>query len=353
MTRVTVLAVILGLGVAFMVTAMPTPAHAQGIGQDICLARWVWNTDDVPYWEPPFSANHIGTLDMRSLPEHAAGPVALGWGLFSYDIPMGITTMHCLGGDLNSSMTTSQVNTLAVLLGLSMGDISARNMRGVIAELFLQQGDPTGVLRWKPLQTTRKGLVIHLGGYGQIYGEPFSETSRATQNTLDVRWADYRRAKAEGVPLPQLRRETGFSGFTIFGREPTPSDLNRLLPPEYRSDGHSCSNPSTCTTITESFNTADSDILGPDLTWTELGGTDIDIVGNHAEAASTEGYARAESALAGADMYGQALVTNLIDGTFRGPGPCVRYAAAADTAYFVIASRTGGVFDAYTVVVRT
>ena len=60
------------------------------------------------------------------------------------------------------------------------------------------------------------------------------------------------------------------------------------------------------TTITETFNTADSDILGPNLSWTELEG-DIDVVTNEARTTGlTASAARAESALATDDHYVQA-----------------------------------------------
>ena len=63
------------------------------------------------------------------------------------------------------------------------------------------------------------------------------------------------------------------------------------------------------TIITESFNTGDSDTLGPDLSWTELAG-DIDIVSNKAQSTTLAGQAiaRADSDLATDDHYAQAIV---------------------------------------------
>lgn len=362
MIRLITLASILVAVVAFMVTTLPAPVQAQAetAAQDLCLARWAWNTDDVPdgepYWEPPHQdvGNALGVLDFRSILDKGAGPVATGWGLFSYDAPMGSTGMHCLGANLDTPKTVAQINTLATLLGVPPGQLRSRNMRNVIVELYQDHGDPTGLTRWKPMQSTRGGLVINLGGYSQIYGEPFSAGNRAFQNTLDIRWADYRRAKAEGAKLKDLRRQTGFDSFRIFGRAPTKADLDKLLPPEHRKDGYSCHKIELCTTITESFNTADSDTLGPDLTWTELSGTDIDVVSNRANSESSSGYARASTALAGSDMYAQALVTNTVSGTDRGASGCVRYAAAADTAYFGMGSRSGsGTYSSYAISIRT
>ena len=63
------------------------------------------------------------------------------------------------------------------------------------------------------------------------------------------------------------------------------------------------------TTVTESFNTADSDTLGPDNTWTEIVG-DIDIVSNRAQSVTNDVrlLARCDTTLATADHYAQASV---------------------------------------------
>lgn len=88
------------------------------------------------------------------------------------------------------------------------------------------------------------------------------------------------------------------------------------------------------TTITESFNTANSDLLGPDLTWTEVDG-DWDIVSNAAELisnfGSTSRCARAEHDLASADHYAEATVLQNTGGGHA--GVCVRFASAAETYY--------------------
>lgn len=62
------------------------------------------------------------------------------------------------------------------------------------------------------------------------------------------------------------------------------------------------------TSISESFNTGDSDTLGPDLSWTELVG-DIDIVSNAASGTGDGTCARADSTLATADHFAQADVS--------------------------------------------
>ena len=62
-------------------------------------------------------------------------------------------------------------------------------------------------------------------------------------------------------------------------------------------------------TITESFNKADSDTLGPDLTWTEITG-DMDVVGNQLSVSSIVlSLARAETDLATVNQYAQFVST--------------------------------------------
>ena len=79
------------------------------------------------------------------------------------------------------------------------------------------------------------------------------------------------------------------------------------------------------TTITESFNKADSDILGPDLTWTELAG-DIDVVSNQARSATLGGFvrARAETDLSSDDHYAQAVVGASEETALARPGVITR-----------------------------
>lgn len=86
-------------------------------------------------------------------------------------------------------------------------------------------------------------------------------------------------------------------------------------------------------TITESFNTADSDTLGPDLVWTETL-ADLDIVTNQAKATTAAGEARAESDLSTSNHYAQAACfkNGTGDGA-QGLTVCVRFAAAARTYY--------------------
>ena len=330
---------LIGLSPAYAAMQQPIqPQQGPQAAQDICLARWVWNEDDPtdPFWEAPFSA--LGGLDLRTRPQRIAkGGIPGGWGLFTYDQPMGATGMHCLGNDLDAPMTTPQVNTIADLIGLASDSLHANTMRGVIAEILIDQADPTGNSRWKPIQITRQGASIVLPGYGEIYHEPYSENSKAMQNTLDVRWADYRRNRARGLPMPMLQKWTGADSRRLFGREPTADDLARLLPPEYRNDGSQRPTTTLTDTFTDTASTAlDSHTPTPSggFTWaTPTNGFTVNGSNQITPDADSDNTGRTSASLSSADHYTQVDVTVNDAGGRNYAGPAVRYAAAAETFY--------------------
>lgn len=94
------------------------------------------------------------------------------------------------------------------------------------------------------------------------------------------------------------------------------------------------------TTITESWDSADSDSISADLTWTEVV-TDIDIVSNMAsDQNDNNSFARAEHDLATDDHSAQYDVEGGATGSnwWR---VCARYEASADTCYFYQHKKTG------------
>jgi peptide deformylase len=86
------------------------------------------------------------------------------------------------------------------------------------------------------------------------------------------------------------------------------------------------------TVHTETFNKADSDTLGPDLTWTEVTG-DWDVVGNGATHFATHTqteYARADAAVSSSDNYCQA---KFVSSAIKICGVATRFSSSANTAY--------------------
>ena len=88
------------------------------------------------------------------------------------------------------------------------------------------------------------------------------------------------------------------------------------------------------TTITETWNSADSDSPDADLDWTELRSTDWDIVSNEITLKTTwtDSMLRAESDLASADHYAQARCEGNAQATTYW-GMAVRFLSSAVTAY--------------------
>lgn len=277
-------------------------------GRSYYLAQWEWFEDKETgeaYWRCP-GGGCSGTLDLRSLPVMGTpGPSypcdalhADGCGVFVYESPQDICAALCKwqGIDITPKdglLSLTQLVNIESTLNLA-DVLTTSRIENVIAELVIYHGDATGQSRWKPLRgSPEKGTRVYLAGE-EIYRAGFD--SQVFQNVVDVFQADYRRHKEAGTDLDTLQKYTGWM------MEAYDATEEELLPEEHLSDG----SKSPETTITESFDTADSDTLGPDLTWTEIIG-DIDVVSNVASHISTgiRSQARADSDLSSDDHYAQ------------------------------------------------
>ena len=180
-----------------------------------------------------------------------------------------------LGDDPSGSLGVSTRNQIGSRLSLT---VDAANFGDAVAELLLNHARTDGT-RWKPLQ--------------------FSSRRRRDPDDGSLT------SRYRGIYL-------GPAGERIW-------------------EQHVRDGPGT--TITESFNTGDSDTLGPDLTWTESIG-DIDIISNVAavQPDNVYSYARAESELATADMFVKATMIE----TGNEVGVFARQASGTDTGYGAI-----------------
>ncbi|HRT97867.1 MAG TPA: hypothetical protein P5532_25960, partial [Planctomycetota bacterium] len=110
------------------------------------------------------------------------------------------------------------------------------------------------------------------------------------------------------------------------------------------------------TTLTESFNTADGDSLGPDLAWAEVVG-DWDVVNQAAEyqgASTAQAAARAEHDLSSSDHYAQASVAACGSGAeFTGAGAVIRFSASAQTYYMARLQQSNDTLQIYKMVAGT
>lgn len=338
----TLLTLVLGIWIA------PNSSYAQSpTTQDVCLARWEWKSDDggeSSYWGWPFQANALGRLDLRSPAETALpGPRLGGWGLFSYDQPMGSTGMACYGADLDAGLRDTQVDTIALVIGLKMGDIQSRTMRSLIREVYTEEADPTGVIRWKPIRINRKnGFQVRLQGFGTILNEKFSESHSSFQPTLDVRWADYRRHKLQGTDRATLQRWNDYDSFNYFGRKPDAAILDKLIPPEHRLDGslpHRSIFGDTFVEVTSDTALTSHTPTGPNAGtgWASEAATGTvqalnDLVLNDGGGTSLH---RMTDNLSSDDHYGEIFGQDFIGGswTSRWWGAAARVATGATTAY--------------------
>lgn len=260
---------------------------------EVYLARWLWNIDDptTPHWSAPGTGS-VGCLDLRSIPQCAApGPVAQGWGIFTYPTAQVISGALALGSNLDRILTNPQKNTIRNQLGLPSA-LSANTLVDALWEVLTTQADPTGLLRCKPLMPTVRGnLELHLGGFSLIKSKPFAFGELEGPVVRAALQEQYRRLRQE-YPSDVYRQVLGgwcrkyrTTNYQLFLPDGVPDE--GWLPPH--------------TTITDNFNRADADALGTSAegwSWTETL-SDIDIVSNAAAGggAATQRDARAESSL--------------------------------------------------------
>jgi len=341
----------------------------------IYLGPWEWINET---WVSP-GETAVGVLDKRSNTQSAlAGGTPQGAAFFSY--PNGVTLPSGglnLGSDIERQLTVIERDGLFQIAGITAQ--SDDSIKDAIYGSYLNpvNYDASGGAKCKPLRMSRHdGLHCYLEGFGNnglIINESFSPDHVSLTATLEARHVDYRlhrelpdtlsgaektrwvqsfRTKAERVGneslteqqardrwLDILRRWNNTDSRALFGVD---FDV-RVLPTgqpgddQYANDGWLLRQ----TVITESFNTADSDILGPDLTWTEVS-QDIDIVSNEAQFITDTGgtaatTARAESALNSDDHYTEVVVTALTAGTNNDSGGvALRFHSSDNTHYALV-----------------
>ena len=258
------------------------------------LGRWEWRTARRTGWCAP--QNAIGLLDLRSTPQQSlAGGTPQGYGFFAYPAPvMGLA--YYIGNGV-TILTNAKKTAIRNRLGTTA--LASTNILDLLFELLSLKADPTGQLRWRPLMPGIDGqLKLYLGGHSLVREETYNPAQHPL--VLEALKEDYRRLRQEfqAIGSDHYRRvlQVGVEQYGKFGlawKDFIPADLPQETPLPHS------------TVITESFNKADSDILGPDLSWTELKG-DFDVVSNQAKSTlAGSSAARADSPLASANHYAQ------------------------------------------------
>ena len=208
--------------------------------QDVCLARWEWIAPDGlnhpdGAWTIPFASLKTGFIDFRSIAQQSQRGGLGGWGMFGYTEPMGFTGMFCLGNNPNRQFTREEVNTLSLVIGLSLDAEGPGTMGKVISSYVLNHADITGASRWKPVRMGPKGLTVKVGDVVMLQS-PFDLNHKAWANYIAGRWQDYRRNKAEGLPLVVFQKWNANDMRKYFGRMSNDL-LSTFVPPEYQGDG--------------------------------------------------------------------------------------------------------------------
>lgn len=295
------------------------------------LGPWQWIVEDEQgYWSAP--AGTAGLVDLRGLVDCALAGVDgdTPYGFFAVDPAesLGLDYLSLGQGDCRELQPSHLIRT-------AWGELTGHTPQGdtLVEWLWSQMtsgSDPTYDGPTPPLMPTVAGNIeLHLGGHSRVKRERFDiRTHSHGAMVKDVLQRQFRRhfeAVDQGrMRDGQHRRILDFwcEKYRLNGardwEQLVPSDLRRHVPGRLPHE----------TVITESFDTANSSTLGPDLTWTEHLPTpspgDFSVVSNGVRAtADTDNTidhnkaARADSALSGDDHYAQIAVAALASAAFK------------------------------------
>lgn len=312
-----------------------------------CLGPWVWRPDSGGAWHAPDGT--VGAVDLRSLPQQAATVAPQGLGFFATDRPLG-SDYAPFGSQLDAALASAEAQRWRSMLNLK--PLGGSTLLDALWETLTVQSDPEGLAGPLPLDCTTQGaLELHLGGHSLVRSRRLSTTPndehwKRLRKMLQGLYKQTRREALEGRRAPNLHRKQmtlwcrkyGVDYRELLGGEPDEPPL----PPE--------------TTLTESFNTADGDSLGPDLAWAEVVG-DWDVVNQAAEyqgASTAQAAARAEHDLSSSDHYAQASVAACGSGAeFTGAGAVIRFSASAQTYYMARLQQSNDTLQIYKMVAGT
>lgn len=336
-------------------TLLPSPAAAQLSGPVYYayVVPWQWQvteratageqTADVPanYWRLKYWPA-VGFLDMRSLPQRSCNPaqrlcVATGWAIALYDrpLPAAPDAFFLTTWENNRSGTVDLINNQdAAFLLFGLPDaFKADTLDGIVKEIYTLHSDPAGLTAPKPI-TPNKHRVIKVDiGPVRLFTDRVSTGSEAWQKFTERLQLDYERILETQGKEVALKR----AGFweNKWGMD--------LRSPEQVSRDGPALEPQTA--FSDDFDCADSDVMGCDLTWTEVL-ADWDIESNQAtKTLNSDGTARAEHSVSGDDLYAQVTCDNMLDFDFC--GVAARFDAAADTMYYYRLDNDGASHNIY------
>ena len=287
------------------------------------IGQWNWVTEDESFWQAPQPQFLTGVIDLRNITDQSEkGGNPKGYALFAYSQEVTDAKLTHLGGNLDEAPNVKARGAIQSKLGINP---VSNTIRDIIYELLTQEADPTGITRWKPSRPNKSNKIkIYFGSEGVIKEVVLiPNVSPEWPMVVRAMQEDYRHMLRTEEPdriakaLDMWEEQFGVPYQTFI-----PKDAIQIA-----SLPHA-------TTITESFNTADSDTLGPSLTWTEVS-LDTDIVSNQAKFMNTTGTAlvRADSDLSSDDHYAQCEI-HTQSAASRGYGPICRKDSTATLTFY-------------------
>lgn len=310
------------------------------------IGPWIWeNIPGFTRWRAP---SGLGTLDMRILSEMSTPGGTPGIGIFYGDVDFASLenkrdyTLLGSGSWYDIKPTTAQKARIPRKRRYTLkGD----DLVGIIYDALTTGADPDGLEGPFPLMPTVEGNIdLHCGqkhcekfnlntGHGNLVKnklrKQFSNTWER-DNTLARKMLGFWEGQYKTL---------GLDSWVDFVPVNLRGDVESPLPPE--------------TTLTETFNTADSTTLGPTYSWTEYeadGASNtadrFSVVSNRLSVNTTWAYenpcARAESDLSSTDHNCTLTITAIGSGSDNAQlGPACRFSASAATCYIARAIRAG------------
>lgn len=312
------------------------------------MGQCPWDATDPtePHWRAPTGT--VGWVDLASIPQLTGKPgTPRNVGFFACNalLPSEFTLL-AQGDCRDIKSTAAMAAAWKALTGVSPD--ASGTLADMLADHLMHGCDPQGLNTCFPLVPTADRLTeIHLGGHSVVWQRPFVWDNQTHCNRikamlqkdlLDCRTdslAGKRGLKSSDYYFHRRVMQSLIEKYKV-----TFDDLRPAAWPKAETPlPHQ-------TTITESFNKADSTTLGPDLTWTETTGN-LEVFSNtcRAVAISTLSEARAESDLSSADHYAEIIIAGLdTNGThiLSETRSLARFDSSARTHYGTMYSRAAG-----------
>lgn len=319
------------------------------------VGPWVWESTIQPnHWAMPTGS--LASLDLRSIPQCEARVTPQGSAVF---VTANATTLGTdytnLGTDSNAILSNPQKAAWRTRFGLP-NPLAASTLVDMVWETLTIQADPTGVNRVLPLvPSIDRQFELWIAGT-RVKSKRFNLGDDEAIPVIELLKRMYRQARQnslDGISHPQHYRKFLGALARKYG-----IDYRNFIPSDLPDEGEL----SPETTITETFNTANSSTLGPNLTWVEYtanAATDrFTIVSNTCRVIELDvdggSSARAESDLSSADHYAQVVIAAIGSTTQNKQiGACCRFSASAQTHYLARALQTNDTFGICKIVAGT